>query len=45
MSKEEMLEYITGKLPDLDYLGVEMVYGLIQGITGTECEKSNLCKR
>lgn len=39
MSKEEMLEYITGKLPELDYVEVEMVYGLILGITGAECEK------
>lgn len=23
MSKEEMLEYITGKLPELGYIGVE----------------------
>lgn len=38
MSKEEMLEYINGKLPELDYLGIEMVYGLIQGITGADKE-------
>lgn len=39
MSKEEMLEYITGKLPKLGYIELEMVYGLIQGITGAESEK------
>lgn len=33
MSKEEMLEFIAEKLPELDYLSVEMVYGLIYGIT------------
>lgn len=36
MSKEELLDYINGKLPELDYSGVEMVVGLIKGLTGEE---------
>lgn len=39
MRKDEMLDYITGKLPELGYIDVEMVYGLIQGLTGAESEK------
>lgn len=36
MNKEDMIDYITSKLPELDYSGVEMVYGLMLGITGQD---------
>ena len=34
MSKEEMLEYIADILPQMEYLQIEMVYGLILGLRG-----------
>ena len=39
MSKEELMDHITGKLPELDYLKLEMVCGLIDGLTGQEERK------
>lgn len=34
MSKEAMVEYITAKLKEMDYLYTEMVYGLVLGLCG-----------
>ena len=32
MEKEEMKKYIDEKLNEADYIQIEMVYGLIQGL-------------
>lgn len=35
-TKQEMLAYIEAQLPRMDRNQIEMVYGLILGLTGTE---------
>ena len=36
MSKQEMMDYITDKLENADYLFIEIVYGLMLGLTGED---------
>lgn len=35
-TKQEMLAYIEAQLPCMDRNQIEMVYGLVLGLTGTE---------